>query len=86
MGKVRDFEGRKAEYWFFDSGKDPKKSKEAHEEWIQYGVVWFSTETLHGVGILRWARVILGENEHVLVDVPPSWSEKKKKYVFNFGG
>ena len=27
MGKVRDFEGRKAEYWFFDSGKDPHKCK-----------------------------------------------------------
>ena len=53
MGKIRDFEGKKSEYRFFDSGKDPKKCGQRDHIRREFGSVNFTSENLHGVGILR---------------------------------
>lgn len=86
MGKVRDFDGKKQDYKFFDSGQDPQKCREKDSARIDFGGVSFHTETIHGVGIIRWSRLFLQNFQFPIVDVPPKWSEKKKKYVYNFGG
>jgi len=61
MGKVRDFEGKKTDYKFFDSGQDPEKCREKDSSRIDFGGVNFHTENIHGVGIIRRSRVFLSD-------------------------